>query len=199
MFGKMLPSALLGGLLLTLALLYAAGLACAGGTRVVASLVPVVTTLSGGTGHPTMEPGRVILKSGGASKVKLQGVTNAHGSPVTTDNSLQLVDEMSGDEYIVVVSGSFPATSTVYEFNIPVELRNGKGKASADRSPQYWLIPDMAHRAAEFHLIDVYEPPAPEDAPNCRSVVDAGGTVIDGAPNPCRSGRRLASVGLLIP
>lgn len=193
------PSAVASVFLLVPILLLLATPARTATTRIVVSLVPIVTTPSGGTGHPTMEPGRLLLKSDGASRVKLRGVTGSAGEPVTTDGSMQASCGMSGDEYFVVLSGNFPATGTPWEFNIPVELRNGNGKASADRSSQYWLIPNMAHRAAEFHRLEVYEPPTPENAANCSLVVEAGSIVFDGTPNPCRSGTQLGGMGLAIP
>jgi len=161
--------------------------------------VPVIADMAGATAFPTMAAGKVQMKGNGKCKSKLSGVTDEFGIPVTTDNSMKLTGEMTGDEYIVVLGGNFPGMGTVFEFNIPVELKLGKGSATIDQSAQFALIPAGVHRASVFDKLEIYEPPLPADFAACKLVVDGGGTVVDDPNNPCKTGLMVGASGVIIP
>ena len=82
----------------------------AASTKYQSSVVPVVADNAGATAFPTMEAGKVLMKGNGKCKSKLSGVTDEFGIPVTTDNSIKLTGQLTGDEYIVVLGGNFPGT-----------------------------------------------------------------------------------------
>lgn len=172
----------------------------AASTKFQTSVVPVIADEFGATAYPTMGPGKVQMKGSGTCKSKLSGVTDGAGIPVTTDNSLKLTGELTGDEYIVVLGGNFPGMGTVFEFNIPVELKLGKGAAKIDQSSQFELIPAGVHRAAVFDKLEIYEPPLAPDFAACKLIIDAGGTVVnDPEGNPCKTGLMVGASGVIIP
>jgi hypothetical protein len=168
-------------------------------TKYQSSVVPVVADNTGATAFPTMAAGKVLMKDNGKCKSKLSGVTDEFGIPVTTDNSMKLTGQMTGDEYIVVLGGNFPGMGAVFEFNIAVELKSGKGSAKVDQSSQFALIPAGVHRAAVFDKLEIYEPPLPADFAACKLVIDSSGTVIDDPNNPCKTGLMIGASGVIIP
>ncbi len=171
----------------------------AASTKYQSSVVPVVADNAGATDFPTMEAGKVLMKGNGKCKSKLSGVTDEFGIPVTTDNSMKLTGQVTGDEYIVVLGGNFPGMGTVFEFNIAVELKSGRGSAKIDQSSQFALIPAGVHRAAVFDKLEIYEPPLPADFAACKLIIDAGGTVVDDPNNPCKTGLMVGASGVIIP
>jgi hypothetical protein len=132
---------------------------------------------------------KVQFKDKGLLKAKIAGLTDEAGAVVTTDFGFKEfgASGMDGDEYMLILSGVFPALGVDFEFNLPIEAKEGKGKGKLDASSLFLLIPAGVWRASELTTVKLVGPiGAAEPALNdCKTNIIANGTVILGAINPC--------------
>lgn len=150
--------------------------------------------------NPTiLEKSKVAFKDKGQLKASLQGLTDAGGALVTTDESYKKNGVVNGDEYFVIVSGQFPALGVDFEFNLPIEAKAGKGSGKLDVAGLFTLIPAGTHRAAEMTSAKVVGPLGALSALDCSNNLVGGGFVVLGAPNPCDQGDLVGVGGVLIP
>ena len=61
---------------------------------------------------------------------------------------------LNGDEYVAIVGGTFIALGVDFLFNLPMELKNGKGKAKIDASSLFSLIPAGTLRSSQQTTVD---------------------------------------------
>ncbi len=188
-------------LLATIALLIATTSvpAWAGRSKVLASLVPttngteMVDTNDDGIDDTMVAVGTIsakskfIIKSNGLMKGLLKDITDDSGNPVTTDGSYKASGTLTGDEYVIVISGKFFAMDVDYAFVLGVEAKKGKGATKLDGSSMFGLIPEGAHRASSVDSIRAYGPIGAENIDGCQNILDANGTILypDTTPNFC--------------
>lgn len=168
------------------------------GTKWQTNLVPESDT------DPTViEKSKISFKDKGQLKASIQGLTDGAGMLVTTDTSFKDNKILNGDEYFVIVSGNFPALSVPFEFNLPFEVKAGKGSGKGDFSTLFSFIPPGTHRASEMTSVKVVGPLGAANILDCFNNVTAGGGnggfVVLGATNPCDHGDLIAVGGVLIP
>lgn len=149
---------------------------------------------------PTIfEKSKVSFKDKGQLKASVQGLTDISGSLVTTDTSWKKNGFMNGDEYLVIVSGRFPALGVPFEFNLPFETKAGKGGGKLDVGSLFTLIPSGTHRASEMTSVKVVGPLGELNVVDCFNNIVGGGFVVLGALNPCDQGDLIGVGGVLIP
>jgi len=154
---------------------------------------------------PTLSPkSKVSFKDSGLLQVKVLGLTDGGGVLVTSDESFKgKFPTLNGDEYILILSGRFPALDVPFEFNLPFEVKAGNGKGKGDFKNLFDFIPPGLHRASELTSVKVVGPVGLLTFPDCQDNITAGGGqggfVVLGALNPCDQGDLIAVGGVLIP
>ena len=200
-------------LLLALAMLVVPMSAWAG-TKYKANLVPV-TVLDPNNLDPN-NPGTLENKSKiqasdkGVFQTKLKGVVDGAGTLVKTDGSFlglqaqgilfTLLGSLTGDEYVTVVSGTFPGQGNVaFEFNLVAELKKGGGKAKIDASGLFSLIPGATLRSVAITAVEVHGPLGAANVAACTSNLELGAFFLPGAiPNPCVGGDWIGAAGFQV-
>jgi hypothetical protein len=164
------------------------------GTKWGTNLVPASDT------DPVISPkSKASFKDKGQLKAGISGLTDGGGMLVTTNESYKKNDLLDGDEYMVILSGIFVALGVDFSFNLPIELKEGKGSGKIDAADLFSLITPGLHRASEMTTIKVVGPLGVGNVPDCQSNLTAGGYVILGNPNPCDQGTLIGVGGVLIP
>ncbi len=195
----------LGIALSALALLVMSTGAAVAGTKWQTNIVPESDT------DPTLyEKSKISFSDKGKVKATIQGITDNAGMIVTTDTSIKN-HTITGDEYFVILEGFFPGVSNIaFQFNLPFEVKEGKGRAKFDATGLFGLIPGGAHRASAMTSVKVVGPLGVANIDDCQTnllagglaVGNNGGFVVDlggGFVNPCDFGDLIGVGGVLIP
>lgn len=194
------------------------------GTKFQTSIVPATNT------NPTLsEKSKLKIVDKGALSAKIQGVTDGAGMLVTGDGSFDGKSQtgmLTGDEYAVILKGTFVALGQPFEFVLVTDLKNGKGSMKTDAASLFALIPGGLHRASDMGTVEVWGPIGDQvcddigtgtcqggtpcttnaDCPpltggvgsnSCELLLTAGFD-IDGE-NSCKGGEKIGIGGLLIP
>jgi len=181
---------------------------------------------------PMSEKSKMQIKDTGSFQAKLQGIEDDLGDLITGDGSFDPKKgscTLTGDEYFVVQTGTFPALATGFQFNLVAEVSKGKAKAGIDASALFSLIPNGVHKAVNVEGIAVYGPVGDQTCngstcPNgaacttnadCPTLADCQNNVgsynsmtkscsgvqfvLEGFDNPCIGGQRIGVGGILIP
>jgi len=200
-------------LLLALAVLCLSTSAWAG-TKYKANLVPV-TVLDPNNLDPN-NPGTLQNKSKiqasnkGAFQASLKGVVDGSGVLINTDGSFlgvqaqgvlfTVLGSLTGDEFVTVISGTFPGQDDVaFEFNLVAELKKGGGKAKIDASTLFSLIPEGTLRSVAITAVEVHGPLGAANIAACTSNLELGAFFLPGeTPNPCVGGFWIGAAGVEI-
>ncbi len=179
--------------IVSLAALLVAGVGPAvAGTKYLSNIVPL------STGTPTLSnKSKVLFKEQGILKAKLKGVM-APGA-VTTDGSFK-DGILTGDEYVVVVTGVLPSVGIDFEINLIVELKNGTGSVKGDGSALFSLIPGGLVRSVIITGTEVHGPLGVANVAACGTNLSASdGISFPPAPNPCAGGSFIGEAGIEVP
>jgi len=185
-------------LIVALASLAVAVGTAAAGTKFQTNIVPG-NALDGLEVNPSLSSkGKVKIIDKGLFQAKLDGVTDATGALVTTDGSYndKNAPTLTGDEYVVVVGGTFVALGVDFRFNLPMELKGGKGKAKIDAASLFGLIPPGTLRSSQQTAVNVFGPIGVAAVDGCTVNLNAGGFVIGADVNPCEGGDRIGVGGI---
>ena len=173
------------------------------GTKYQANLVPVgVLDPNDPNGPGTLAiKSKVQAQGSGKFQANLKGVVDGAGALITTDGSFKATGILTGDEFIVVVAGTFPGAADVaFEFNLVGELKKGNGKAAIDTSFLFGQIPADTLRSIVITGVEVHGPLGAANVDDCTLNLTAGGfNLPDVAPNPCVGGDRIGAAGIQIP
>lgn len=169
------------------------------GTKYQTNIVPANADMNGLETDPTLSnKSKVKITDTGQFQAKVDGVTDALGALVTTDGSFddKTAPALNGDEYLVIIGGTFVALGVGFQFNLPMELKGGKGKAKIDASSLFGLIPPGTLRSTQQTTVEVYGPIGPAAVAACATNLDGGGFVVSPDPNPCLAGDRVGVGGI---
>ena len=173
---------------------FAAGPATAG-TKVQANIVPATDS------DPTVsEKSKLQVLDSGLFKATLKGLTDGAGAPLGSDGSIKAGGGFTGDEYIVILDGSFPALGDLaFAFNLVFEPSKGKGKAFIKAGGLFNLIPSGLHRGIRINGAKLVGPLGAPNTEDCFQNLVDGGFVGGGATNPCDQGDTIGITGILVP
>ena len=173
------------------------------GTKYQANLVPVgVLDPNDPNGPGTLaNKSKIQAQDSGKFQANLKGVVDGAGALITTDGSFKATGTLTGDEFIVVVAGTFPGVDNIaFEFNLVGELKKGNGKAAIDASSLFNQIPPSTLRSVVITGVEVHGPLGAENIEACtQNLVDGGFNLPDAAPNPCVGGSLIGAAGIQIP
>ncbi|TFH24069.1 MAG: hypothetical protein E4H03_04635 [Myxococcales bacterium] len=177
--------------------------AVAGGTKFQTNIVPANSELTIEINPTLSEKGQVKITGKGVFQAKLDGVTDAAGALVTTDGSYndKTAPTLTGDEYMVVIGGTFVALGVDFRFDLPIELKGGKGKAKIDAASLFTLIRPEVLRTTQQTTINVFGPIGVDAVAGCLTILDRtpetkGGFTVDPEPNLCEAGIRIGVGGI---
>jgi hypothetical protein len=143
----------------------------------------------------------------GNTSAVLIGVTDGLGNLVTTDGSyipatktIPSNNDLTGDEYMLIVHGAYPAANVIWEQNLPVELKGGAAQIKVSAAVLIQLMPSNMSRSLFITGADLWGPLGVASVSACKdNLVNGGSFLINGAPNPCKEGQQVEGSGVLIP
>ncbi len=173
------------------------------GTKYKANLVPVgVLDPNDPNGPGTLaNKSKIQAQDSGKFQANLKGVVDGAGELITTDGSFGKTGTLTGDEFIVVVGGTFPGAANIaFEFNLVGELKKGNGKAAIDASSLFSLIPPNTLRSVAITGVEVHGPLGAANVAACTQNLADGGFFLPGTvSNPCVGGSLIGAAGIQIP
>lgn len=181
-------------LMMAMATLVVAPSGVLAGTKYQANLVPASAVHP--PANPKMDSGKLALKDSGDIKVKVKGVTDGAGVPVTGSTQFKDTGTVDGSEYVVILKATFTALGVAVESPLAMSMKNGGGKGAVSLGAFTSLIPAGTGRSVEVTGGEVWGPLGVANVAACQAEINTGYTL---ASSACKGGTKVGVAGVNFP